>query len=800
MEKILKKADHISYIIIILYLLTMFVPSLGAFDFASTQWLYIGIVNTAVFIYYLLSPQYLSFSVPKYVKWFFYIQLGTFLLSCVSMTQSIIIDESIIYISRIFSFIFSVFNLYILFRRKNKYTFWGLSLLVSIVLFIESFEVFYYFSSRFNELRTHELLLEIPSKYGNRNILATAIVIKLPFLLYLFLELKGLKKIISLLTVLLVITSLLLIGARTAVLIMAIVLVLFSVTYFIISKYSIKKSVKVIFPLLLVSVIAYGFSISINRIYDDKLNSYSDLMFTKREKDLYNPKAKTNLINGSGRDYIWESAIKDFKKSPVIGVGIGNWRHNSKIDISKNNTTEGIVFNTHVHNDYLQSLAETGIIGFMLYLSVYIISLVLLFKRFIHSERASDRIFVIVIALALIGYMIDAFFNFPHHRAPIQIVFAFILAIIISFSNVRDEHPQKKYSNKTLKALGVLMTVLLAVNLVNHYMDFKMSKIQYSLMVEVKTKDAFTETYNYSYEQVNNMLPDFPYVNQIGMTNDDIRGMFAINTKQYDKALLHLDNSISSVENNLWPKTLKAMLYNVKKNEDSAYIYSKEVFDLAPSVESNFYILKDIYKKRKDTIALFNLYDKHFKVRPKNIKGWLNMCNDIRVYYRNDSLALNKVNDALKRYPYDESLIKYKKELKNIMSSKSKSDIIASKLKQNVIDEMTKYFKEGNKFFEQKEYIKSRQQFLKVLELEPNNLPTHFKLGLLENITKNYKAAIPYFTKVINDKYLDNGRPEYSRGVSYLKLNDISNAKKDFIVSRNKGWQAALNLNDSFFE
>ena len=801
MKQTSKKVNVLDFLIVILYLVTVFVPSLGAFDFAATQWLYIGILNTLVFIYYTVNSDYINFYWSKYIKLFFGIQLATFIVSCLSMTQSLIIDESIIYISRILTFMVSVFNLYVVFRRNNGIGFYGLSLLISIILFIESFEVVYYFTSKYNALRTNELLSEIPHKYGNRNILATAIVIKLPFLLYLFQQLKGLKKLIALFGILLVIISILLIGARTAALIMGVILVVFSISYYILAKYSIKQSAATILPLIIAAVMAYGYSISINKIYSDKLNSYVELFFTKSEKDLYNPKESIDLIQGSGRENIWASAITDFKKSPIIGVGIGNWRHNSKEDLLKGNRRDVVTFYTHVHNDYLQSLAETGILGFLLYISVFILSIVLLFKHFVSLKTTTEKLFIITIAIALLGYMLDAFYNFPHHRAPIQIVFAFILALILGVSNNEAEHGKKLENSKLLKIFAPISIIILLLNLVNHYRDYSGSKVQYKMMVEVKNKDAFTSKYKYSYDQVNNMLPNFPYVNQIGMTNDDIKGMFAINNKRYDKAHAHLDKSIISVENNMWPKTLKAMLFNARKNEDSAYSYSKEVFDIAPSVESNFYILRDIYKRRNDTTKLFNLYDRHLKVRPNNISGWLGMCNDIRRYYRDDSLALKKVNLALKSYPFDKELLNFKDELIKIISSpKSKSDIIASKLDKSVIDKMTVHFQNGNSFFDKKDYKNARTQFLKVLELEPNNLPTHFKLGILENLDANYKAAIPYFTKAIEDKYLDNGRPEYGRGYSYFKLNDLNNAKKDFLISRKKGWPAALKLNDAFFE
>ena len=800
MKRLLKRTSNANYAIIFLYLITMFVPSLGAFDFAATQWFYIGILNVVVFSYYLFVPGYLSFSFTKYVKLFFGIQFLTFIVSCLSMTQSIIIDESLVYISRIVTFIFSIFNLYIVFRDKKLLSFLVISIFISFFLFIESFEVVYYFLSKSSELRTAELLQNIPHRYGNRNILASALVIKLPFVLYIFQQLKGLKKGLSLIVIFFVITGLFLIGARTAALIMAIMLTIFSVAYFLISQYSIKKSVSIILPLVIAAFVAFGFSLSLNKIHKGKFNSYENLFATKAEKDLYNPKGKANLVDGNGRLGIWNSAIKDFKKSPIIGVGVGNYRHNSKSDLAIKRSNKQIIFSTHVHNDFLQALAETGIVGFLLYLSVYVLGFILLIIYFKNLKTNSEKFFVVVIALSLIGYAIDAFFNFPHDRAPIQVVFALILAIILGLSHTEDQVTGKTEISKINKLIGFSIVFLMLLNSFNLFRDYRASKVQFTLMKELKTKDAFTQKFKYSYKQVISMLPDYPYVNQIGTTNDDIKAMFAINVKEYDIALKHLDTSIARIENDMWPRTLKAMAYNVLKKEDSAFAYSKEVFDAVPSVESNFYILKGIYKKRKDTVALFDLYDRHLKVRPKDITAWLHMCNDIRRYYRDDSLALSKVNYVLESYPYDKQLLNFKDELVKIMSKKSKSDVIANKLGKVVIDEMTEHFKAANNYFDRKDYTNARIQFLKVLELEPNNLPTHFKLGLLENLTKNYKDAIPYFTKVINDKYLNNGRPEYSRGVSYLKLKDNANAKKDFIISRNKNWPAALKLNDAFFK
>jgi len=790
----------IDYAIILLYIITVFVPSFGAFDFAATQWLYMAILNFSVFGYYVYNyTSYLDFSLSKLIKVYFGIQLLVFIVSCLSVTQSLIVDESIIYLSRIFTFIFSLFNLFVIFRQVNAPSFYGVSIIIGFVVFIEAIEVVYYFTSKYKVLRTSELLLGMSHKYGNYNILATGIAIKVPFLLYLFSKIKSIYKYAVLFTILIVIISLLLIGARTAVFIMGVTLVSFSILYFVYVKYSLKKSITIIIPLLVVCMFAFGYAISINKIHGDKLNSYTDLFFPQNEKELYNPKNEINLVNGSGRNEIWNSALTDFKKSPIIGVGVGNWRHNSKKALLLKNKNKSILFQTHVHNDYLQILAETGVIGFVLYLGGYLLIIILLFKLYIKVKTDTYKLVVIILGLAFFTYIIDAFFNFPHHRAPIQVTFSFILAAILGLvGKYNDDKNNNKV--KLEKPILYICLLFLIFNIVFHYKDYSASTVQLKLNTELKTKDAFSSKFKYSYDEVISMLPKHPYINQIGMTQDDIKALYAINEKKYNIALSHLNKSINNVENDVWPRILKAMIFNVTKKGDSAFYYSKEVTDIGPSIESTFNILKNIYRQKGDTIALFDLYNRHLKVRPGNSSAWINMCNDIRVYYKNDSLALKEINLALKGYPYDKSLLDYKSKLsKSIKAPKSKSDIIASKLPEASIEQMTLHFKKGNDFFNNKDYKSARIQFLKVLDIEPNNLPTHFKLGLLENLDGRFKEAIPYFTKVINDKYLNNGRPEYSRGVAYLRLKNEKKAIEDFRVSRDKKWPAALKLNAKIF-
>jgi O-antigen ligase len=68
----------------------------------------------------------------------------------------------------------------------------------------------------------------------------------------------------------------------------------------------------------------------------------------------------------SGRLFLWEIAIQIFLKNPIFGIGYGGFMMNSY-------SLTGIAIYAGVHNDYLQWLAEGGIIGFLINLFLTLI-------------------------------------------------------------------------------------------------------------------------------------------------------------------------------------------------------------------------------------------------------------------------------------------------------------------------------------------------------------------------------------------------------------------------------------------
>jgi O-antigen ligase len=100
---------------------------------------------------------------------------------------------------------------------------------------------------------------------------------------------------------------------------------------------------------------------------------------------------------------IWEAGLKMFLDHPIAGVGIGqfsNYVHNYSISGIPN------YLNLSTHNLYIQILSETGIVGFLIFLTIIIYTIKLALKKAFSTRNSNgpiDWIWLSVIVVILIG-------------------------------------------------------------------------------------------------------------------------------------------------------------------------------------------------------------------------------------------------------------------------------------------------------------------------------------------------------------------------------------------------------------
>lgn len=779
----------VNKILLLLYIIVPFVPEFGTQDRANAQWFYVAIINFIAITYIFLNKKEYNFSFPN--KIVLYIFLGSilfFIIGTLSMTKALLISESIVALMYFVLTVLSFIVLFFIVKQNPKEYFDFFVLLIIASTLIEINQVCGYFFERNGEPRTNELVAALKDRhgYGNPNILAASIAMKFPFLIYGFLTFKnGLAKYGVLFVFLFLIVSLLLVGARTAVFSSTIFLICMLIYFLIKEKDKLKVIKQKLLPLILVVSAGLFISLNVNRIEKTRLNPLKMLFFTKSKKALFRKASKikeVTLTNSSGRDALWESAYLGFKNSPLLGIGLGNWKLTEKKTFLNSITRKTAMSPKRVHNDFLQLLSEVGVFGFLIFLTFFAILFYISIKSMIQNNGSEEkRDYTLMIGVVLISFLIyslDALFNFPHERTPIQMFFAILIAFILAFSFFKENVSPKK---------GILFSLLFLFSFGSLFVSYKVfsaSRVYKVLQDNFNKKDMLKDKFDISYEEACEMLPNFPQINGRGRPNSIIKSIFAINQKKYNKALEHLEVSFNEhpfiAENN----SFAALIYfqgdkDIRDIESSLY-YAERAFEIQPSMKIGYNILRNIYTIRKDTVSMLKTFDTFLKTVPKDVDSWMDKANYLKKIGVSNDKIIKVIDSARILNPYNRKLKIYSDEFKAV-----------KKQTKGSTDEIVKYFKLGEKYYKLSKFNDAKKEFLEVLKINPMHFSGMLYLGLTEAQLKEYENAIYYFTKVIEAKQVNNGYLEYNRGIAYYQLGKREKALSDFNVSLSRGYTQA---------
>ena len=147
-------------------------------------------------------------------------------------------------------------------------------------------------------------------------------------------------------------------------------------------------------------------------------------------------RAATSISQADGsvgkRIRYYQDVFNHFISNPIVGVGIGNWKissiHYDRQDI------DGYIVPYHAHSDFIQLGAELGIIGFILYLGIFVLafyySLIILFKSSLDND---NKWFIFFLTSSLGIYFIDANLNFPIARPQVLAPWALTISLLAHY-------------------------------------------------------------------------------------------------------------------------------------------------------------------------------------------------------------------------------------------------------------------------------------------------------------------------------------------------------------------------------
>mgnify|MGYP006076133387 FL=1 len=410
-----------------LYIISGYIPNFGAVDRVSNQWFFLNALNIISFLYVIYNNSNFIFKYKKILVNPITIIFFTFIIwGLFSYFYAINPNEVIIKFSRWFN-VFCGLLLVSILLKAFKNPFKTLAYLMSLGLLVEiSTSLFQYFNLLETTFYDFGKAFYIKGLTANKNITSASMVVKLPFLIYLIWNSsKPILKYTYSGILFFAFYNVILLSSRATYISITIMIILITL-YFIISGIKHKTLIKNINQYLSYPILAFSCSILFSII---GLGSDNSASITNRISTV-----NTNDTSTNQRIRYYGHALNQIEHNPIIGAGMGSWKVKSiKYD---HLNMEGYTVPYHAHNDFLEIAAELGLIGFLLYFSIFIIIGFYFLKRIIYYKIENKGVVIsIILGLSLIGYLIDANLNFPHARVINQINLIFIIAGFLNFKH-----------------------------------------------------------------------------------------------------------------------------------------------------------------------------------------------------------------------------------------------------------------------------------------------------------------------------------------------------------------------------
>lgn len=403
-------------------------------------------------IVFIFSTTTRSITILKTLSFYSLILIFTFLilLSSYIKKQKVIFKISEIKIPFIIFLIYSFFNLLTLLQYGHINLIWtGIEEYYGFITYFLLILFIYQFINKFNEVKLYISILLyfslIPSifgliqyfkifallkidtfkllpkdvaysTFGNKNFFAGFLVLVIPLSLSLFCyEQKLLKKIVFLITFLILLFSLLITFTRGAY------IGIFAgiVTFFLLNLISLKKYfVKIIVIILIISICLSIILLKLNIFENVKDAVVSIFSFSHG----------TNLMRITTYKSFFRAAIKN----PLTGVGIGTFQLTFPFFRDELYSSKGLTHNTlHAHNEYLEILGEQGIIGLVLFLWFIYILLYLSIKKFFTSKYKPYKWILSGLIASILGALAHNIFSVNLRMTSTSVIFYFLVGLTI---------------------------------------------------------------------------------------------------------------------------------------------------------------------------------------------------------------------------------------------------------------------------------------------------------------------------------------------------------------------------------
>ena len=243
-------------------------------------------------------------------------------------------------------------------------------------------------------------------------------------------------------------------------------------------------------------------------------NNYGEFSMTDR----FN--AMTSVSSRDERFLSWFSTIYIWKNHKLLGQGIGTYQVYGLYGISDligRHPQYNYGWNNfkRAHNDYLQVLSETGIIGLLSIIAMLILLVLYVIRNIRKIEGKDDTILFSMLVLSGIIFAFQSFFSFPGHLLPNALLANVVISVGLGryFNKVNG----KEYTLRRSKAVVIGFVLLLSISLStylrwNHFISevyFRYGNVAYNTLTALRDEQNKVDYYLKQIEAIENDLNNF---------------------------------------------------------------------------------------------------------------------------------------------------------------------------------------------------------------------------------------------------------------------------------------------------
>ena len=651
--------------------------------------------------------------------------------------------------------------------------------------------------------------LAIKGSYSNKNILASAIFIKIPFAVWLFyFRRENYLRLIGAVGLTLGTLAVFFMSTRTFYLATILTVVIFviygAIDFFILKRR--ETGVKVLIHVGLV-VIAFGiFSFVQNYLYPQEVRQSTS--FGARLAEVANQENASNNL----RKTAWVITATDMiPNDPLLGVGIGNWK--VRFLQYENSYSPHYIYMYKNHNDFLELTAEVGIFGGLAFVAIFLLAAFYFFKGTYKNKNSEQEQWFFLPLFGLFAYSFDAFFNFPQDRPEIQALFGIYVGIAVGLAVLYfgKNSKERKLPTLAIGFIGAIAVVAMVLGVIVERMYFDSSKIQRMVKEEQQGVRSPKSPADYLIRN----YPRIPNLTAVAEPVDVEKARYLIDEQKFDEARKIL-SSIHYHPYDARPEYFMAVSYFMEpeKKLDSIYKYAHK----ARMIKPNFYgslnletfalnnlgkeqesikLLKQFLSLEKDSIQK---EEPKWKKRLKSIFH-VDVDRDARLANRGEvqawnSLAylLEKNNQIAEARAVLDTAFVYLPTNQEIINNRNK---IISRMQ---VEQFAPLYSEAMQLYLQQRYAEAIPVFTKFLEKVPAHIDGLKYRAISYYNTQQYQRAINDIAQmeqlgIAIDPVLNNYRAS-----CYYMLGDRANAKAFFQKAAAEGnADAQKNLNTLTF-